>query len=1738
MREIAHHFALDRHALIDAYEVVIPPPDIDPGVVPTIVHINGDVLPESSNRLILLDIEYHAHRIEAHFRSGPLVIRHVVLLLKRANRNEVLATAKIDKYCRAEGGRCLVFINSRRWPDYDLDRKTIAHGDYIKIAIPPSDRFACPTQTIADMTQRGLSDQEVYDEMLQDETASGFSPDLLDVEEIRSLARTAGADHDAVHLMQTELRNVEAEPEVPTPHSDHSFEDPIPYDWFLDMQRIVAPLARCGEDEQQEFIFSVYTWLVDHHLDEICREPKIVVLGGDPAEWAEDIRQPWKHRILHDDHVFMDVVQPVVRRSGIEEHIAHIILTKNHDSRSSILTSIEFVDEVSTSVIVRFALTLPKECSLVEVIAAVPLLSAFVRNKREWVTPSHQDEHLPFRTRSGMGLFVKVFQFDETQLSAVDGDENSMLHLSAAYRDDPNTCLADAEPNPDPTQSEHSGDNLIESDLSCQNKRCRAKQGITVFSLTEEFIRYVQAVGSQVDGTGPPIEVPNDLLTQPVWIQDIWEKWVETRPQSDEFPQEGPRIETWFSNPQRWSRCRESRLVVLSPNFHFWERELLAAWPDKAGPNLPTQFALVFPTPEDADRTAQEQIVIEQQSEPFSRTIVATLYDTHIDAGRPHSIALVVGDRFDLRSFILLMGYNEECPPETLQNECLMWMGNIAIRHDQTVNVRLGNAFRLLVRRGIRVSLQELLSMSDHRLREELQSAISGQVYRRPNLQGFPADAFANNNPTTPGNQSLRPNDDYPPDWLNSLQECFGRYATCENSDEGRVMYVLVWFLNGRSCLRNESPQVVRLDADNAWWRTELVFPWREMFGRGSQAEIHFIDPIPVKEVWHSHAAHVVISQSLPMDHVPVVVTKVESSHAGQSTIHTALVVHQYSSAQDIARRFDIADLGPNGFTVSRGRNKFPHEFAVRIGPGDGLYMQVQPNSLQAGSSQSPRENGGLGSLRLTHIGPEGTDENIDDHQVDEDLEDALLMQAFQCVHRRQPNELNNSCALGLSNETPNEGHAFQFNPAAAEFLPSINALPAWAEVIEDIYHDWDVRAFAWQGEARATHFMTWYLAPGRDRLQCLHGRRVVLFADFWNWREQLCHHWIDELDPAAEIDIAYVSPPPTQMEAGITGHILLIQHNSVEWSSVLISVFDQAVNAGHPYHMAHSFLEQVQFQQVVNRIGYADECLNRAQCQFRIRGQLFAADNHILASDGDAIDVLVHRVVVPMHWNPPIIPHMPGAEGLALLQKRARIISRTDDTRPCAQTDSLQKRSISLVEGLGNYTSDIESIPFTLEKLFQNSSTRENDLVICIWEMHESVDIQMCPISQFDEQKSKLKLCHKHALIKVCSNLFPVNFSRNRWAIGSNRWYVGSYVQQDHDHAILACVEYELHGATATVKTLPKKCRTDLLRLVLNIRWGTLIRLNGKFVGEEVTFANGDLIEYHIGHRAEMKLQMQSQKVQVCLDATIENVVPHFEVDEEAFEMLPLPPVQQMLRNGEVWKFEMIPEATLLHKETFEALHMQNEVDTGTLQKYELYIDGATSQSRSAWAVVAVRVSDNGRHFMGCVAGVTEINRHSDKWIGASAHTNIDAELSAMVVATSFAYFASADIQVTIRPDLALSERFFNLQSTTRQQSTIAKVIHVLGQAQPEGIDIEEVRAHQGDPWNELADAIAKQVALTGNDVGKAPWHMLNQIANSSSTVKWEWLRYAPPSYCQTMPVLHGEAVWQPTSQIHESPC
>lgn len=222
----------------------------------------------------------------------------------------------------------------------------------------------------------------------------------------------AAGDNDVFYAMQRQL----SEARSPDLQSETSIVCYLvvmtvflPPDWSIDLQRLAQ--RHCDQgfgDMPDEFTFTVYTWHLDHVSQRICREPKIAVLGDDPSEWEDDLKHPWRHRLLAHEKVFIDLVYPHSPRADIEEHVAHMILTQRLPQDSSVLLSMEFLAETKPNVIVRFAVVVPRVCTPRDVEAAVPLLASFSLNRINWEHPGLQSREQQFSTRHGLGLSVHI----------------------------------------------------------------------------------------------------------------------------------------------------------------------------------------------------------------------------------------------------------------------------------------------------------------------------------------------------------------------------------------------------------------------------------------------------------------------------------------------------------------------------------------------------------------------------------------------------------------------------------------------------------------------------------------------------------------------------------------------------------------------------------------------------------------------------------------------------------------------------------------------------------------------------------------------------------------------------------------------------------------------------------------------------------------------------------------------------------------------------------------------------------------------------------------------------------------------------------------------------------------------------------------------------------------------------------------------------------------------------------
>ena len=205
--EIANHYSRDRREVVDAYEVVANVRGLSVNVVPIVVHLAGDVLVGQTVILVLCDTEFHAHPSQHNFQTGPDLSRQVMRVPNPLARHTLLQLANVQRHCQNEQGRCIVFHNNVRWPDHEEGPRVVAHGDYLRIAVPPSDSIPCDTLSLVEMRQRGLTEDEILQQVFEDEVASGYSPSMLDDAEVGALATDQIEDlDDAFDAMQVTTR--------------------------------------------------------------------------------------------------------------------------------------------------------------------------------------------------------------------------------------------------------------------------------------------------------------------------------------------------------------------------------------------------------------------------------------------------------------------------------------------------------------------------------------------------------------------------------------------------------------------------------------------------------------------------------------------------------------------------------------------------------------------------------------------------------------------------------------------------------------------------------------------------------------------------------------------------------------------------------------------------------------------------------------------------------------------------------------------------------------------------------------------------------------------------------------------------------------------------------------------------------------------------------------------------------------------------------------------------------------------------------------------------------------------------------------------------------------------------------------------------------------------------------------------------------------------------------------------
>lgn len=1158
MTEIAHHYAVDRTQLVDAYEVVTPLPDLDSNIVPIVVHMRFDFPPYHLSKLALLDLELHGHKVENHFQTGPLLQRRVIVVPTLVGRQGLLRAADVDRYCTSEQGRCLVFYNHHRWPDYDASARIMSHADHVRVAVPPSEGFACPTEDLVQMRQEGMTDDEVIHAIYNEGVLSGYSPSLLDDQEVRALATPNIEDEDDLFLaFQTSHKVVTGRnaadrqsgfppkcvAQAVTPQNDEddhfmamqqdpptvivsdfnfasgsNSSDSIPDDWALDLQRLVAPhAATCQDNLQAEFVFTVYVWFLDHTCNTLCRTPKLATLGGDPSEWREALLYPWRWQLRQEDSVLIDLALPQSVRGDNEDHLFHIILTQRPEPGfSSILLVMEFPKDANGEgpcILIRFAAVVPKVCTASDVARAVPLYNSFALNRIVWEHPALTQQEQAFDTWHGLCIHVRVLP--ENDLPEDDPGELGCLLQSFSRVSD-----------------------------TKQPRGC---------SLTDEFLRIVQAAAD-----APPDEVmignPDAIENQPQFIQALWERSFDARANVSLDPTEHVRVESWFLDHTSSPRCHASRITLLGTDFLRWNQLIKDTWNDKIDPTSDDiTFAIVHPESEDAASGIIAQLIMTQRAQIALRSTLMSVYDSDPDNERnPYTFAIVLPDSIRLSDVLLTLNLLAECPPADAHNRCSLWFGSIPIHHNQVVNVHSGYAFRTVISRGVALDLPRLLAMDDVLLRRTLQQAFSVQVYHRPETP-----AFLRNH--APDDEVIdlplpRPFDGRP-EWIQQLQTLFNHHHQWDTDNWQSSLTTLTWYLNHEHGHHCDRPRPVIITEDSLMWRNDLIFPWRDSFLRATPFEFWVVGGTPLRPDGLNVEPHVLLGQGLRNDQVPTLICL--EGHTRNTCF--AHIFPASVRCRDIARFAVPAEHAHLPVTMHCRGMTYLWDDSIHLQPGDYICITVHSAEFESYPSQI--------------------------------ADDTSFMQQGAPI-------LQSSAAQASStgNGSTAPAPCFNFDPNAPAFQPGVSPLALQTEFVQTLHDIWTNAAVTWEGETPSTKVLVWFVDHRFPFPKCHEPREVRLFEDFTDWEERIKVAWQELLIPTLPLEFTVVQPSPPILEHDIAAHIILIQNPRDDWATSLVSICDPALGPAMPVRMAITTPEHITFELIVHSVYYDDICILRAE--------------------------------------------------------------------------------------------------------------------------------------------------------------------------------------------------------------------------------------------------------------------------------------------------------------------------------------------------------------------------------------------------------------------------------------------------------------------------------------------------------------------------------------------------------------
>ena len=943
---------------------------------------------------------------------------------------------------------------------------------------------------------------------------------------------------------------------------------------------------------------------------------------------------------------------------------------------------------------------------------------------------------------------------------------------------------------------------------------------------------------------------------------------------------------------------------------------------------------------------------------------------------------------------------------------------------------------------------QGCASLSLRQTEAHLIPSIKVATYQEEQVPEAPPSAGPARNPRrqTPSHLS-NSHHRFAPGVQRQLEALLQQADLLECEEEGRVMYLTTWYIHHHRARRCYDGRAVRLTQDPTDWLEEIINPWTPLLDPLHTVVVRIVRSTPPCDAWECVQAHLIIEQAHVDRQVSCLVSHHDWRYPEQGWIHRALAVENFQNSRSLLEAAELRRLCQlvQCDVMTRGLPFAQVDFE-EIGSAWNFVVHIQRPIFQPPPPE-PVELADFHSLMQRSPAQHGLD---------------MPQQAGECS-------------------------AFDFDPLAPVFIPNQPNIWDVPEDIQEIHNVWRTEASAWEQESPAAHFIVWFLCPGNGLRRCLHGRRVTLHEDFVTWRDRLTFAWRDHIIPNVPVEIHVVDPQPMPREADVTAHILLVQLMPDHESGILLNIVDSAINQAQPFRVAITVADPSHYGAFLQETGYADEQAN-IQLSFRHFG---IEPGHLTPTrTGNGFDMVVTRNVLPPNWTPPILPDVPGAEGLGLIQTRAVLSSRNHNERltygqvahthrPLSEYQepacdfgatcvlTLEDKLITALEIVaGDHTMQLPS--FVEVPLFYSEADIENELTAfgfdCRAILFGSHRKALCvPKSQQHEQG------HSHVLfahndLHASSGTFVHSFAKT-WnevdlmkvlhQLGFEKAFILSITRKDAHFSV--AVFDESHGSLENrIKSRPQRPwprpqpTPDRKSLVAPCsQWDPKCLLS---LGVDAA----DLAEF-----------FQSQADILCVN----------------FAGVDLPPVTVAA---------LASLGPSLPIESYDRLIIYVDGTSQPSQKHMPPMRVEAEGSPDAWAFLVLGEKYCGQgsstlHMLGWQAQQVRYDVNSPNFAGAAKISSHIAEREGLFFAALWRAMLNTNIPTVFRSDswLTCGQATGSIGSLTLDLSfsLLRSTFQFLETAMEEDtLRVEHIYGHNDDPWNEAVDVLAKAEAKSSH--------------------------------------------------------